>query len=362
MWPRLTFYNSYCRCLIAVILVATYSLAVPLSGRGKAKSPTAPPAPIVSIKSPGKAAGKDQRNVPVSRTITFPKRSLGGLYLVQIYELGQWGPEPTEVAVAKGTVTITIPPNQSLALRTNSMILTEPALFGSLPPDGLDALEISATPFDEAEDATSDKALSYVADLTGLKQLILKQFEATDKGLSELKSLKHLQHLTSVLGKANGFCLKDLAELPELFNLDLSHNPIKQENLQYLAGFHKLARLVLHRCQLGEEGVKNISKCKTITMLAINLNPKVNDNCMKYLAQLPNLRSLDLASTGVTIKGLEYLRELKNLRGVTISEGLFDRYQLPTIQKLLPKTIITFSKGSKIPDSFTQRVLAPLPK
>ena len=83
---------------------------------------------------------------------------------------------------------------------------------------------------------------------------------------------------------------------------------------------------------------------------------------MKYVAELPNLRSLDLASTGVTIKGLQQLRELKHLRSVIISEGLFDREQMPAIQKLLPNTIVSLTKGSRNPDSFTQRMLAPLSK
>jgi Leucine-rich repeat (LRR) protein len=88
------------------------------------------------------------------------------------------------------------------------------------------------------------------------------------------------------------FNIKDIVDLkmiePQLTVLKLSNLPIKDNDIQVIAGFKNITRLNLE-------------------------NTAITDQSMAYLQQLPKLEQLNLYGTNITDESLQQLALFKNL-------------------------------------------------
>lgn len=270
--------------------------------------------------------------------------------------------ENKQIAIAKDTVTAKIPFDKRLLLRCAGIVLRQPDLLDSIAPDDLDVLEISATPLDELETFNGKELLKSIARLRGLSILTLKQFPEADFELRKLSNLKRLQRLTIELCEIDGSCLKSLATLPELYDMDLSFNRLEPENLRCIKEFRKLKRLVLHDCKLNDVAIASIAECTNIEDLALNRNAHLTDASMKSIASMKNLRMLDLRFTHITARGLRELSSLGQLAKLELSEEVISPDQKVELKKRFPNTTIQYEKRASAVDNDTKRIFAPMPR
>ena len=305
----------------------------------------------------------NEKTIAAPRTVTlrFSQESIGGLYLVKVESRGQFS-ECNQIAIARDTVTAKIPFDKRLLLRCAGIVLRQPDLLNLIAPDDLDVLEICATPLEELETFKGKELLTSVARLRRLSGLTLKNFPAADFELRKLSNLKRLQHLTIELCEIDGSCLKSLATLPELYDMDLSFNQLKPENLQCIKEFRKLKRLILHDCKLNDVAITSIAECTNIENLALNQNAHLTDASMKSIASMKNLRVLDLKFTHITARGLRELSALNHLAYLAVSEELISPEQRIELKKRFPNTKIQYEKRASVVDSDTKRLFAPMPR
>ncbi len=107
--------------------------------------------------------------------------------------------------------------------------------------------------------------------------------------------------------------LADLvAELPKLRNvtwLSFTNTDLTDEMLTNVRTISTLQSLYLDRTQVTSKGLANLVPLSKLSDLSANLTP-IDDGCRLYLAQLPQLRTLNLKSTKVTQAGIRSLKEI----------------------------------------------------
>jgi hypothetical protein len=293
------------------------------------------------------------------RILHFPEQSFGGLYVIPKGNTGTLYGEP-EVAVAKGSVKLSIPAGSEVLLKANPTLLQNPAELDKWSPDIIDCLDIKSAFLNVGDEQFGTKVLSHVKKLTGLRILRAPALEPDDIGVSALKALKKLEVLALNIGMLDGSCLKDLQTMPALGDLDLSDNQININNLSYIEKFPVLKQLGLHRCRLNKAAIQLISKSSTIEGLNLGDNSGVRDDSCDYLCKMPSLSILDLVGTQVTTHGLIKLGSSKSLRKIYLSNAQISSEALSELKKALPRVDIIVKKTA--PTKETSRIFAPLPK
>jgi internalin A len=180
----------------------------------------------------------------------------------------------------------------------------------------------------------SDGTLEIVSKLTGLEALDIAHTEVTDFGLENLITLVNLKELALGRGRLTNTGLVALRMLPTLTYLDLSGarpTPpdapggrgaaanIPEETLKAIAELTDLRVLQLGYSAINADGLHILSSLKKVEKLGLQGCSRVDDAALGELAGWKSLKYLDLQEDPVTEKGLEMLRsarpELKVLSG-----------------------------------------------
>ena len=69
-------------------------------------------------------------------------------------------------------------------MRANATVLQKPELLDSVPVDAIDTLEVKAALFDEGTPGTSDRLVTHISKLTGLKRLSIMAISPFGKARS----------------------------------------------------------------------------------------------------------------------------------------------------------------------------------
>ena len=137
----------------------------------------------------------------------------------------------------------------------------------------------------------TNKGLESLADLTGLRELVLWwATEFTDAGVAHLSRLRRLQTLDISLSRLTDKGLRSLAMLPELEELSLQ-GEFTDKSLLYLsqAGHLKSLRLYGGECEFGDEGLLHLEGLKDLRRLILQ-NAKVSDAAKERLLKaIPGL-------------------------------------------------------------------------
>jgi Leucine-rich repeat (LRR) protein len=172
----------------------------------------------------------------------------------------------------------------------------------------------------------------------------------TDAGLKELKDLKNLQMLDLARTKVTGVGLK---EFKNLQTLDLSNTQVSEEGLKELKGCKNLKYLNLKGTAVTDEGLKELKGLKNLRTLYL---PVVTDGVLRSLREVGLLHALanaqaeggkrpagdddmiylDLSGTQVTNEGLKELKDLKNLRVLSLLNTKVTDEGLKELKEALP--------------------------
>lgn len=127
-----------------------------------------------------------------------------------------------------------------------------------------------------------------------------------------------------------------------------SNNPIPGNVvLRHLLGDHFYLKpyLVMFWNFEGEASLlRPIAKLTTVESVAIVDSPKIDDEIFESLTQLPELRSLSLAGTSVTAKGVARLAALPHLNGLLIANTNVAKSDLAYLRDRMPLCEIDHDK------------------
>jgi Leucine-rich repeat (LRR) protein len=156
-----------------------------------------------------------------------------------------------------------------------------------------------------------------LAGLKGLKRLNLGHVKS-GAGLKEVLQLKQLQALNIWhSGQTDADVKEVVAALPGLQMLDVSASPgrVTDACVKGLAGLKELTSLNIRYTSLTDAGLKELAGLKRLRALSIGVS-KVTDAGLKELAVLKELETLHVDRAQVTDAGLKELVGLKEMAGL----------------------------------------------
>jgi len=261
------------------------------------------------------AAGQRVQSQPAVKqaVLRFPAdRSLGKLFRLKIVDPAS--PQPELVPYADARANVTVPASTRLMLRISYTGATDLAPLANCADQ-----EVIYSIDGRNVDNLSDQSLRDIAKLKSVKELLLKDTDITDKGAQYIASMPQLVHLDLCETMITARGLSSLRSLTALRTLDAAVLSIKGTDLACLVPMVHLEYLDLSRTRLSNEALKNLSKVITLGKLRMTNNSDITDEGVPELANLRNLKELNLIGTGVTKKVLTTLQKMKQLNSVALS-------------------------------------------
>jgi hypothetical protein len=286
--------------------------------------------------------------------VDFPRGfSIGTLTIRQIKK----GPDSfTPIGPAQGRMVFN--DTDYYDLDANHLFFLHPEALKDIPPDCIDSIRMRFSSFDDAEDGLCDKAMKYVAGLTGLKKLNLDRSEITDAGLSQAKTLVNLESITLFSTLVKGKAFKDLTGLKKLHTINIPLNQLTPDTYELFSAYPKLTSLDVGRCHPSEQAIKSIAKCTNLIDLDVSGNRTVNDRTIKYFTALKQLKSIRLYSTNVSLEGLAELKDLP-LKQIVLPERENEKDKLDALRKVFPHANL-IKKGQNKLTGGDEALFAPL--
>jgi hypothetical protein len=171
----------------------------------------------------------------------------------------------------------------------------------------------------------SDAALASVAKLTQLRELVIGTgSEApgiatiTDKGLTQLSTLRRLRRLTISNCPIDGSALAHLGMLRRLEWLNMRHTNFNDAAASHLRQFPRLLRLDLWNTSISDDAIDDIAKLDRLEVLYLSDN-ELTDAAASKLAKLTSLQALDVSETQFSDEGVEQLQTLSQLPELALS-------------------------------------------
>ncbi len=165
-------------------------------------------------------------------------------------------------------------------------------------------------------------------NLQGMHNLRVLDLSANDNirgsGLGVLRTMPHLKTLNLHLTYINDNSLSNLQGLQELQELDLSHTYIYGHGLKYLGNLRNLRKINLNSDpNIRGPGLESLATIPALRELNLGCTYwgkpcSIDDSGTIYLAQLTQLKSLDLSGNKITDKGLKNLFRLKHLENLNL--------------------------------------------
>ena len=144
----------------------------------------------------------------------------------------------------------------------------------------------------------------------------------------------------------------DLARMPSLERLDLSHTRISDEGMLNLKPAPRIKELKLFYSEwITDQGMTAIKGWKHLKRLDVR-GTRVSDGTLAIVSHLAGLEALDIAHTEVTDFGLENLITLVNLKELALGRGRLSNAGL-TMLRMLPTLTLLDLSGARpsSPDS-----------
>src|SRR5262249_22619536 len=141
----------------------------------------------------------------------------------------------------------------------------------------------------------------------------------------------------------------DLARLPDLERLDLSHTRISDEGLLNLKPAPKIQELKLFYSEwITDQGLTAIRDWKHLKRLDLR-GTRISDGTLEIAGKLKTLEALDIAHTEVTDVGLENLITLINLKELALGRGRLSNTGMVMLRMLPTLTLLDLSGARPTP-------------
>jgi len=172
----------------------------------------------------------------------------------------------------------------------------------------------------------SDGTLALVSKLPALEALDIANTQVTDNGLDHLITLTNLKELSLGRSRLSENALAVLRMLPTLTYLDLSGaraappdmgrrrdgvGTLNEETLRALAELKDLRTLRLGFSDISAAGLGALSSLEKVEKLGLEFCTGLSDSAIAELAKWKALKYVDLQETRITTAGIEALRNAK---------------------------------------------------
>jgi hypothetical protein len=138
----------------------------------------------------------------------------------------------------------------------------------------------------------------------------------------------------------------ELARMPDLERLDLSHTRISDEGMLNLKPAPKIKDLKLFYAEwITDQGLTAIKEWKHLKRLDLR-GTRISDGTLETVSKITGLEALDIAHTEVTDVGLENLITLINLKELAVGKGRLSNAGL-TMVRMLPGLIRLDLSGAR---------------
>ncbi|HEY9712390.1 MAG TPA: hypothetical protein V6C72_02905, partial [Chroococcales cyanobacterium] len=267
---------------------------------------------------------KQLKRDPKVKVLTFPDNPIGTI--AALYADSQ---TISRGMPARGT--IVFPAGSKLHLHATWVATENMSAFKSLPKDAISTLSLANLP-------VSDLDLTYLESLTDLDGLTLyDDDEITDDGITSILKLKNLSNLELGGTRVTGRGISRLSALVKLRVLRLDRIVLDREGLQVFAKLPALAYLTLGNSELTDGKLAEMQNLKSLTFLSLHANPGITAAGMKYLIGDRALENLELNGCSIGPQAIKYLKQLKNLKNLTITLSGWSAADKSALVKALPE-------------------------
>jgi Leucine-rich repeat (LRR) protein len=143
--------------------------------------------------------------------------------------------------------------------------------------------------------------------------------------------------------------LIDIAKLPNLQKLDLSHTRISDEGMRNLKPAKQIRDLsLLYSEQITDQGMTAIKEWKFLKRLQLR-GTRVSNGTLEIVSHMPELEALDIANTQITENGMEYLIALTGLKELSLGRGRLSEADLSFLRMLPSLTELDLSGAKPLP-------------
>lgn len=141
----------------------------------------------------------------------------------------------------------------------------------------------------------------------------------------------------------------ELARLPDLERLDLSHTRIGDEGMLNLKAAPKIKDLKLFYSEwITDQGLTAIKEWKHLKRLDLR-GTRISDGTLEIVGRLTGLEALDVAHTEITDVGLDHLITLVNLKELALGRGRLSNPGLVALRMLPTLTHLDLSGARPTP-------------
>jgi len=292
-----------------------------------------------TLKPTDKTTAGQSAASPAQYMIFPDDYSIGKIYILpKVWNVQATPMQVKFFAEAKGR--LRVQPGATYALTVNELASERPEYLSHFPPGTLRSLNSGYI-------TINDNYLRAIGKLSSLQRLDLNETDLEDRHLVFLKDLKEMRNLSLNKTLLKGPGLVNLAGMKELLFVNLSGNNLQQGSIKHLVHFAHINDLACSHCLLTDSEMIEIAKIKSLTQLTCSFNNGITDSGIKYLEALPNLSSLDVDETHVTVNGLLTLRT-RRLYVISLPARFNNKRDLAIIHSAFPHATLGFSGRTKI--------------
>ena len=176
-------------------------------------------------------------------------------------------------------------------------------------------------------EGVTDEDLSMIIRIPGIRRLVLRGNQITDRGLESLSHHSELEAVWLREENITGKSLSHLATIPNLTTLLLIDARIENEDLKLLDQFPKLESLNLCGCAINETAVPYLSRLQSLSMLFVDTGTFGKDSLEELVNQRPGLMVHESQRTDIAcLRG----RKRQNMSRSMDSNHAKDRYRVST--------------------------------
>lgn len=207
----------------------------------------------------------------------------------------------------------------------------------------LECLNLDRTEVDDSD-------IAHLNSLPSLRSLSVTGAPITDTGVKSICKLDQLESLRLRGTLVTNGSISHVVKLSKLLSLDISYTDIDADTCSKLGACQQLESLDLSGTRANDSTVASICELQKLKELSLE-GLKISDVSIKAVSKMSSVEYLSVASTSITSTGVSYLRDLRGLKSVDLSEcvGISDA-EVDVITQL-PKLTFLALDGCRVSDA-----------
>jgi len=153
----------------------------------------------------------------------------------------------------------------------------------------------------------------------------------------------------------------DIARLPKLQRLDLSHTRITDEGMLHLKPANQIEDLNLYYAEwVTDQGMTAIKNWKKLKRLDVR-GTRISNGTLDIVSHMPELEALDISNSQITDNGMDMLITLTNLKELSLGQGRVGTGELGFLRVLTTLTSLDIGGAKPTPPDMGNRQVGRTP-